>query len=180
MADPLSLGASILTFVELAERLIRTCKYCIETVQNAPQDMQMILGEVTSLRAIFASLGNANLHPNTVRLIPTLLGTGGPIESCRLCLSALEDLLPHAAYDVSTSKSRRILIDLAWPLKESKARKLLAEISQHKSTLLLAITGDFMYVRVSVIVSSNGEGLEAERLTQGTYFPRCTNLIYLF
>ncbi|KAI3332233.1 hypothetical protein HD806DRAFT_186541 [Xylariaceae sp. AK1471] len=145
MADPLSVGASIVAFIELAERLIRTCKYCIETIQNAPQDMQMILGEVTSLRAIFASLGATNLHPNTARLIPTLSGTGGPIESCRLCLSALEDLLPRAAYDLTTSKTRRILIDLAWPLKESKARKLLAEISHHKSTLLLAITGDVIH-----------------------------------
>ncbi|KAI8629156.1 hypothetical protein F5Y19DRAFT_91780 [Xylariaceae sp. FL1651] len=143
MAEPLSLGASIVAFIELAERVIRTCKYCIETIQNAPQDMQMIFGEVTSLRAIFVSLGAANLHPNTVRSIPTLLGTGGPIESCRLCLSALEQLLP--TYDLNISKGRRVLTELAWPLKESKARKLLAEISQHKSTLLLAITGDVIH-----------------------------------
>ncbi|KAK4207821.1 hypothetical protein QBC37DRAFT_454389, partial [Rhypophila decipiens] len=34
---------------------------------------------------------------------------------------------------------------LAWPFKQSRARKLLAELSHHKATLLLAISGDISH-----------------------------------
>jgi hypothetical protein len=72
----------------------------------------------------------------------------GLIEACRSCLASLEALLPtdFGATDGSTVPRRRriTLTELAWPLKRSKAMKLLAEISQHKSTLLFAMSGDVM------------------------------------
>lgn len=143
MADALSLGASIIAFIQIADSVIKACRYCIETIKDAPKDMQMILGEATSLRAIIDSLKVAELHPNTAKLVPSLFEASGPVEACRCCLMALEKLLPSEAHRSPLSKPRRIA-ELAWPLKESKARKLLSEISYHKSTLLLAITGDMM------------------------------------
>ncbi|RYP67362.1 hypothetical protein DL770_008632 [Monosporascus sp. CRB-9-2] len=146
MADPLSLGASIVTFIEVTDRIIRACKYCVETIKDAPKDMQMIMGEAISLRAILDSLGAADLHPKSMQLLPDLFGKGGPVEAIRNALSELENLLPKENRGLPTSDShRRVLTQLAWPLKESKARKLLAEISRHKSTLLLATTGDIIH-----------------------------------
>jgi len=142
--DPLSLGASIIAFVEIAERVIRACEYCIRTVQDAPKDMMMILGETTSLKAIIDSLSAANQPPNISHALPALFRKNGPVEMCRSCLSALENLLPTEPPSYSAGNRRITFAQLAWPLKESKARKLLAEISHHKSTLLLAITGDMM------------------------------------
>jgi len=150
MADPLSIGASIVAFIGLADKVIRACTYCIETIKDAPKDIQMILGEVTSLRAVVDSLSAAELHDTTVKLIPSLFEKMGPVEACRSCLSALEGLLPTVAYQASSNRRYTInMMELAWPLKESKARKLLAEISLHKSTLLLAISGDIMLVAAS-------------------------------
>ncbi|RYP60200.1 hypothetical protein DL769_008224 [Monosporascus sp. CRB-8-3] len=146
MADPVSLGASIVTFIEVTDRIIRACKSCVETIKDAPKDMQMIMGEAISLRAILDSLGAADLHPKSMQLIPDLFGKGGPVEAIRNALSELENLLPKEIRGLPTSNShRRALTQLAWPLKESKARKLLAEISHHKSTLLLATTGDIIH-----------------------------------
>ena len=145
MADPLSLGASIIAFVEIAERVIRVCEYCIRTIKDAPKDMQMILGETTSLKAIIGSLNAANLHPKADQVLPSLFQKNGPVEMCQSCLVALENLLPAGPPSYTTATTHRITFaQLAWPLKESKARKLLAEISHHKATLLLAITGDMM------------------------------------
>lgn len=141
----MSLAASIVAFIEIADRIIRTCKYYIETIQDAPKDMQMIMGEVISLRAILDSLNVVDLHPTSMKLMPDLFAKAGPVETIRNCLSALEGLLPRPVFEASASTSyRKILAELAWPLKESKARKLLAEISHQKSTLLLAITGDIV------------------------------------
>jgi hypothetical protein len=146
MADPISLAASIVAFIEIADRVIRTCKHCIDAIKDAPRDMQIIIGETTSLRAIIESLGTVDLHANTIRLVPGLLDKTGPVEACRRCLIALDALLPALSSGDTVIGRRRITFaELAWPLKESKARKLLAEISLHKSTLLLAITGDMIH-----------------------------------
>jgi len=137
MADPLSLAASIVGLIGLADRVIRAGQYCIDTVRDAPSDMRMIVGEASSLRAVFESLADAGSGSST-----RLLADGGPIEACHRCLGGLEALLPPHR---DRNGSRRItLVDLAWPFKQPKARKILAEISQHKATLLLAISGDVL------------------------------------
>ncbi|KAF5709363.1 ankyrin repeat [Fusarium mundagurra] len=139
MADPLSIGASVLAFIGLADRIIRTCKNYIEAIEDAPKDIQMILGEATSLRAIIDSIGESS----ATSLVPNLHEQNGPIKSCHSCLASLEALLPPTTGQSETGKRHKItLADLSWPLKQSKVRKLLAEISHHKATLLLAMSGD--------------------------------------
>ncbi|KAH6714963.1 vegetative incompatibility protein het-e-1 [Leptodontidium sp. MPI-SDFR-AT-0119] len=147
MADPLSTGAGVIAFIQLADSVIRACKECIESIKDAPKDMQMILGEVTSLKAIIESFSAADSHANTTRLVPSLFEAGGPVEACQRCLSTLRGLLPPDIPEPSKGKLRRITVsELAWPFgSQPKARKLLAEISLHKSTLLLAITGDMIH-----------------------------------
>ncbi|KAB5576232.1 hypothetical protein GE09DRAFT_1185021 [Coniochaeta sp. 2T2.1] len=143
MADPVSLAASIVAFIEITDRVIRTCKHCIDAVKDAPHDVQMILGEVMSLRTIMNSFNPSDELDNTTQLDPRLLDKAGPIEACRRCLVSLEALLPpYPSQGAQIGRRRITFAELAWPLKESKARKLLAEVSLHKSTLLLAITGD--------------------------------------
>lgn len=144
MADPLSIGASVVAFIGLADRVIRAGQYCIDSVKDAPNDIKMILGEVTSLRAIVESLDRPELINGTSpNLVLSLFGTSGPIDICLHCLSQLEALLPANSREASRSGTSRItLSQLAWPLKQSKARKLLAEISYNKATLLLAISGN--------------------------------------
>jgi hypothetical protein len=142
MADPLSIGAGTIAFIQLADSVIRACKECIEAIKDAPKDMQMIIGEVTSLKAILESFSAVDLHVNTIKLVPGLFEATGPVEACQRCLSTLRLLLPSDLPEASLT--RITFAELAWPMKQSKARKLLAEISGHKATLLLAITGDMM------------------------------------
>lgn len=143
--DPVSISASVIAFIQIADRVIRACKHCIDTIKDAPKDMQMILGEAISLRAIIDSLNPADMHASTAKLVPSLFAQSGPVEGCRRCLSALEGLIPPEETQGTLQSKRKItFVELAWPLKESKARRLMAEISQHKATLLLAMTGDIM------------------------------------
>ncbi|KAI5459109.1 vegetative incompatibility protein het-e-1 [Mariannaea sp. PMI_226] len=141
--DPISLTASLIAFLQITDSVIKACKHCIDTIKDAPKDMEMILGEVMSLRAIIHGLSNTNLPSST----PSLFAQSGPVEACRRCLCALEGLVTpdDKNQKASQSKFRLKLADLSWPLKEPKARKLIAEMSQHKSTLLLAMTGDIIY-----------------------------------
>ncbi|KAK3997926.1 hypothetical protein QBC44DRAFT_314667 [Cladorrhinum sp. PSN332] len=131
-------AASIVAFIQLTDCVIRVCSHVIGTAKNAPRDMMMISGEVTSLRAILSCFTDAELHPNTEHALPTLFAPTGPIQGCYESIVALEQLLPKDPSDTSAIKR------LTWALKEGQVRKLLADISLHKSTLLLALTGDMM------------------------------------
>ena len=146
--DPISLAASLVAFVQIADRIIVACKHCIDTIRDAPRDMMIIVGEITSLKTILDSFATDELRAKTANLAPLLFGPSGPVEACRRCLSSLEKLLPSVQHDPQRGSTRlRItLVELAWPLKESRAKKLLAEIAQHKATLLLAMTGSLVQV----------------------------------
>ncbi|KAM7206371.1 hypothetical protein V8F20_002720 [Naviculisporaceae sp. PSN 640] len=159
MAEPLSIGASIVAFIQVAEGVIRASSFCIDAIQDAPTDLQMILCEVTSVKFIVAGFNRPEWHesPHSTGFLSKLFARSGPVDACKRCLSALEDLLPSEAKQGSSPMSlirngpggkghRRIsLAQLAWPFKQSKARKLLAELSHHKATLLLAISGDIAH-----------------------------------
>lgn len=135
MADPLSIGASVLAFIGLADRIIRLSKFCIDGLKDAPSDIRMIHGEVSSLRAIIDVLAESKA--------PSFLENNAALLSCHRCLSDLETLLPSDA-GVGLPRRRLTIAELAWPLKQSKARKTLVELSQHKATLLLIISGDVL------------------------------------
>lgn len=112
-------------------------KYCIDGLQDAPSDFRMIHGEVSYLRAIVDDLTERD------QLSLSLFANGGPLEACHRCLSDFEGLLPA---DTCQGRRRRRLTvaEIAWPLKQNKARKSLAELSRHKATQLLMISGDIM------------------------------------
>ncbi len=94
-------------------------------------------------------------------MMPGLFNDSGPVEACQRCLVALTNLLPDEMPSSTPHKRRRLIPAEArpGPLKESKARKLLSEISHHEATLLLVITGDMMYG----LVSNDGESLRRSR-----------------
>ncbi|KAK2026090.1 hypothetical protein LX32DRAFT_654970 [Colletotrichum zoysiae] len=81
-------------------------------------------------------------------MLDGLSGASGPIKGCEKAITDLLGLLPseHSQGKAhGKSKRRRIHITLetlAWPLKETKARKLLGEIARHKDTISLALTTD--------------------------------------
>jgi hypothetical protein len=61
------------TFIQLADSVIRLCKDCIKAIKDAPKDMQMIIGEVTSLKAIIESVSTVDLHVNAIKSVPVCL-----------------------------------------------------------------------------------------------------------
>ncbi|KAK4159498.1 hypothetical protein QBC43DRAFT_326990 [Cladorrhinum sp. PSN259] len=131
-------AASIVAFIQLTDGVIRICSHIIGTAKDAPRDMVMISGEVTSLRAILSCFAQTELHPMTRQALSTLFAPCGPIQHCYQSIVELERLLPRNPEDPGAINR------LTWALKEGKIRKLLADVSLHKSTLLLALTGDMM------------------------------------
>ena len=70
----------------------------------------------------------------------TLFGIDGPIEGCQRIVSNIQALFP--SHLVGHSKARAALAALGWPLKETKAKKLLSDLIQLKTTISLVLTTD--------------------------------------
>jgi hypothetical protein len=87
------------------------------------------------------------LNANTrSKVLSSLEGKNGPIKDCESSMTALELLFPRDTSQTQSqqgSKKKRkltaALATLAWPFKEKKAKKLLEEINQHKSTISLVL-----------------------------------------
>lgn len=143
MAEVLALGASVIAIVQVADRIIGLCKFYIETARDAPSDLKTIFIETSAVKTTLESLeylhkhGGINSKANSI---------GGPIEGCYQTLAALEKLFPDGGHKSTKGKKSKktklelTMTSLAWPLKETKARKLLDELVRYKTTINLALT----------------------------------------
>jgi hypothetical protein len=145
--DPVSIGASIIAFIQVADRVIELSKYYLEAARDAPSDLRAILIETSTLRTI---LGNLQFlascgHCPTALHIPA--GEEGPVEGCLRAIKEVEALFPSGYSTPKGSKSRskrrkvqNVLAVLAWPFKEERARKLLERLTQYKTTINFALS----------------------------------------
>jgi hypothetical protein len=150
--DPVSLTASIIAMIQIADSTISICKRYITTVKDAPRDLRAVMIEVGSVKSVLEvleSLVQGGGHDAPL-ILKKLHGSNGPIEGCREALAALDSLFPTAAqFESSNGKRKKILLsldNLAWPFKESKARKLIEDIGRYKLAISLALTTESVYV----------------------------------
>jgi len=152
VVETFGLVGSIIAIVQISKTIVSLCQFYIGAVKDASTDLRVIYIEVSTLKGIAKSLQYLT-QPNIANsaLLEELAAVTGPIEGCRKALKELETLLPPVAASVNGKGSkRRKLKDatkvLAWPLKASKAKKLLQEIIHYKTTINLALTAEFVYV----------------------------------
>ncbi|KAH8880505.1 hypothetical protein GQ53DRAFT_891078, partial [Thozetella sp. PMI_491] len=135
--EAIAAGSSVVAFLQLAETVITVCSQIVGTMKDAPRDILIINAEVESLKNILLGLQNTSAI--------ALSAPNGPIALGHDCLESLRKLLP-AEGDLqeltSSANVKTFFARLAWPLKEPKARRLLAEMAQHKATMLLSLAGD--------------------------------------
>ena len=144
--DPLSLTASVIAIIQLADRIISVCKEYVTTVKDAPNDLRVIIIEAGSVKCVLELLElliPRGDNDNISVILEKLRTSHGPIEGCKQALTALDSLFPVEVECLARGKRRKILRslkDLAWPFKEGKARRLLGDIGRHKATISLALT----------------------------------------
>ena len=142
--------AGIIAIIQISERVIKACKFYLDAAAGTPSDLQAILVEVSTLKAVLETLQFLQSCPHSVpALWDQLLGQDGPLELCEHLILDLEGIFPNEAMTVagSLSRSKRpkvqlLRTSLAWPLKAGRARKLLQTITQQKMTIILALSAD--------------------------------------
>ena len=142
---------TIIAVIQLADRVAILCKYCIETVRDAPHDIRSILLETSMLKAVLEYVHYLAEHQDDLSSIVAQLDHDGvPKHHCRAILGEMRDLLAPLETvtekpDPAQPKRRKTeglsnaLARLAWPLKETKARKMLQELNRYISLISLAL-----------------------------------------
>ena len=155
VVETLGVVGSVIAIVQISKTIISLCEFYIDEVDGASSDLQAILIELSALKGIAKSLQYLT-QPNVANsaLLNQLAAVTGPIEGCKKALKELEALFPSAAASMNNQRTKRRKLDaavavLAWPLKKGKAKKLLQIIIQHKTTINLALTAEFVYASIS-------------------------------
>ncbi|KAF2800547.1 hypothetical protein K505DRAFT_263715 [Melanomma pulvis-pyrius CBS 109.77] len=150
VTETLGVVGSIIAIVQISKTIISACQFYIDAVDGASSDLRVILIEISALKGIAKSLQYLT-QPNVANsaLLNQLSAVTGPIEGCNKALKDLETLFPSAAVSIYGKRSKQRKLDaavaaLAWPLKSGKAKRLLQEIIQHKTTINLALTAEFV------------------------------------
>jgi hypothetical protein len=152
----MEIGANVITFIQLTDRVIDICKFYIESIRDTPHDVKVILIEVCSLKSILENLKLFLLvDPTSVsEVLASLEATGGTFDGCQEALGKLEKLFPEeliqlfnnsggsSSVKTNVNHFSKLLSALQWPHKKKQADKLLAEIHGYKATISLALSTD--------------------------------------
>lgn len=166
MAEAIAFGASVVAFVQLADRVITLTKDYLDSVKNADASLRAILVQVSALRAVLESLNFLTQAPGeqSLEIVRRLGAPGGVIELCREAVSDLADLLAEddgskssksASKDGASKdgairrKTTELMRRLAWPMKEERAQKRLQEIHHYCDSIGLALSTQTTCVHIT-------------------------------
>lgn len=150
--DPLSVTASVIAVLQVANTVISVCYDFRAAIKDAPWALTRIMSSINELRLILGRLEQvANESEltfddtNVARLttLEVLCREGGAISNCFQELVALEKKLVPGSWAGNAGSKRRALIQsIGWQFKGKDAEETLQRLEGYKSTLNLAITMD--------------------------------------
>ncbi|KAI4214314.1 MAG: hypothetical protein LQ351_003067 [Letrouitia transgressa] len=117
MAEILSIAASVIAILQIADRVTGVCKFYIENVKEGSSHLRAVLLEISTLRTIFKTLDYLIARDDGVSMIiEGLAGDDGPIEGCRKAITELENLFPTNIFqavekDKPKKKNLRAMVD---------------------------------------------------------------------
>jgi len=137
--------SSLIAVVGLADQVISCCRRYVSGVKDCPSDLRLILVETSCLKSVLENLEflyENSPDPELRGFYIRLDSPNGLIQACRECLGKLDELLPDDNIQGATGKRKRATVTLqrlAWPLRETRARKLLGELGSLRASISLAL-----------------------------------------
>jgi hypothetical protein len=149
--DPLSVTANIITVLQVCNSIISVCYNFRSVIKDIPWGLTKIQDEIRELRGILEALvGIAEAlevaSPESARsfaTLPLVCDTEtGILATCFQELRSLENRLNPPCRDLSRTKVGALFQSIAWELKDTKTRAILAKLERYKATLSIAISMD--------------------------------------
>ncbi|KIW78791.1 hypothetical protein Z517_08630 [Fonsecaea pedrosoi CBS 271.37] len=144
MADPLSIGASVVTLLDTSSTCLAVLLKLIKCAQNAPFEIQALLNDLSDLQGFFEEVKNLCddiIAGQDQQQSKFLQAAYRPLEDAGKALVDLEKILKTAESHTSNKRSR-----LGWVLQRAKAKKIHQNLRRLKSdieaVLLLSTKAD--------------------------------------
>jgi len=151
MAEAVALGASVVAFIQLADRVITMSKNLIDSGADMPTTLRMAHTEALSLRDILKELKqrqSMSSIPEVEASTVLLNATKKPADKCHASMEQLEVELSKLSISpshsqISPSKRQRIKQTVKWAAGgEERVKKLLTTLMTEKLTLSLALVAE--------------------------------------
>jgi hypothetical protein len=151
MAEVVGIAPSIDAVLGLSAMVVNKCKAIIETAEKAPQDLRTILIEVSSLKSALENLEFlSRIDCEFGAEVSNQQGVEAAVKGCQNTLTNLVDQLGSLSISDSQqsgpSKRQKIKTAISWTWKEGSAKKLLADVLQYKTTIMLGLLTHTAYV----------------------------------
>lgn len=148
MAEPVAFVASIVSLVQLADRVTELSKVIVDATKDAPPFLRMLHSEASTMRDVLNELKNLHDGPDALKSAAIRTTTEQPIKNCQTSAQQLEaelsklSLTPNHT-QTAPSKRQQIQRSLAWAAGgQERIKKLAADMITQKATLSLAVLAD--------------------------------------
>lgn len=156
--DGLSVTASVIAVLQVAEAAISVCCDYRASVRGARWEVPRVLEQLRGLRSILRKLEEladqaerSSTHPKLATLRDLCDPNHGELTSCFTDLTSLEAKLQHRGRSWTGpvgSKRNHFLQAMKWPFQKSETEKVLQLLDRYKSTLNVAVSADQMWVNL--------------------------------
>ncbi|KAG8753175.1 hypothetical protein FRC14_006356 [Serendipita sp. 396] len=165
MAEAIGLGLSIVGLVKLSATVLQSCYDYVAKAKQAPEDVQRVISEVSSLQTILEQLQRPTSDPSDERmsLLKSFEAQSGPFKACHDVLAEVQKKLQSLG-DVSSIRKR-----LLFPFQGAKLDELLQTLEKHKTSFLLALAGDQAKVTLNIEKSVNNVSDQLEDMKASEY-----------
>jgi hypothetical protein len=147
MAEALAVVSSIISVVQISDRVISLCGQYVGKVRGADKEIFQIISAITALKGILEFLHtfvNNDGNKDRLPLLQSLCGPQQPLEICRAALAEVESKLrPKRDHN-------GLLKAITWPWKWKDIGPVLEDIEKQKTLMLLAMQGDIASTTLAI------------------------------
>lgn len=156
MVEAVALAAFVFSALELAQRVYKIGKSCMDIIKDGKSTFISVLIEVSAVRETLEWIEHLiKTDPDGSASIISLLRENGAVQGCHRALGELEQLMESTGLGEASSrnlgqdnywqnKGRQVARALTWTSILETVQRLQREISQHKGSIIMALQAKSM------------------------------------
>lgn len=157
MAEVLGLASSIVALVQLSAAVYSTTSRFYREAKEAKSKISALATQARNLSGVLQSLSllaSSPLFDDVGAAVPDFRDTY--IESCRNTLYKIKRKLEKAESDLQNGSHRKLVArSLKWPFESQETTDLIAELTQHREVLQLALSAETMSHLLQCLANTN-------------------------
>lgn len=148
----LGVAASVIAVIQISEQVVSACYQYYKTTKDAKKEIIDVINVVSGLKSTLENLRHLLDDNDQDSRLSHHKSLVGALKACEEALKQLASKLGiKIEGDLNTDNIKvNFKKKMMWPWKEKEVGKILAVIEKHKSTFILALTGDTLRLSVAI------------------------------